>query len=105
MRTMPLIPEPLEVHRKPRDNPKVRNGKFKARKICSFFPELKIAEYLLHLGEDKWPSINRRANTLSFHSNQNIIEEVSESSWEADVRNEVFGEIRADLKLRMWVLK
>lgn len=102
---MPLVPEPLELHRKPRDNPKVRNGKFKARKICSFFPELKIAEYLLHLGEDKWPSINRRAITLSFHSNQNMIEEVSESSWEADVRNEVFGEIRADLKLRMWVLE
>jgi hypothetical protein len=34
-----------------------------------------------------------------------MIEEVSESSWEADVRNEVFGEIRANLKLRMWVLE
>jgi hypothetical protein len=73
-----------------------------AKRMCKFFPNLNIREYRERLSDAQKDELDKRAHILMKHAMQNQVEKVSEPSWEADVRSDVFGKIREDLRLRMY---
>lgn len=97
---MPLVPEMFEKLMESRQAVTL-GGRPMAKMFCKFCPNLNMAEYREGLSEEQKDDLDRRADTLKRHSAQNHGERVSESSWEADVRADVFGKIRADSRLKM----
>jgi len=110
---MPLVPEPFDSVSISRQglissllrgsNSSDTSNHFLAKSFCNFLPNLNIREYREQLTEDEQNDLDQRAQTLEKHSAQSYFDEVSESTWEADVRNDVFGKVRDDSRLRMLV--
>lgn len=61
-----------------------------------------MVTYRDEMTKEKQDEVDGRAQTLMRHSVMSYVDEVSEATWEADVRNTVFGSIRDDLRLRMF---
>ena len=74
---------------------------FIAQTACKFFPDLDIPKYRERFDDAQKDELGKRAMTLERHAAQDRIDQASESSWEADVRSDIFGKIREDSRLRM----
>ena len=71
--------------------------------LCELHAQLGYSKIREGLNESDRDDLDKRANTLKAHSSQSHFDEVSESTWEADVRSDVFGKVRDDPRLRMFV--
>jgi len=110
---MPLVPEPfdsLSISRQGLVSSRLHSvlgsnsrGHFLAKSFCNFLPNQNVHEYREQLTENEKNDLDQRADTLRRHSLQSYFDEVSESTWEADVRSDVFGKVRDDARLRMLV--
>jgi hypothetical protein len=77
---------------------------FPGRALCSFLPQTIPSDPRDILSEQGLEVLKRRASRLRKNAVQNYRERVSEATWEADYRVDVFGRIRNDDRLRMYVL-
>jgi hypothetical protein len=77
---------------------------FPGRAFCSFLPQTIPSNPRDILSEQGFEVLKRRALRLAKNAGQNYRERVSEATWEADYRVDVFGRIRNDDRLRMCVL-
>jgi hypothetical protein len=68
---------------------------------CDYLPELNPKQYYLSSSEEKQFEITARAEILVKHAQENTSNKVSEYTWEADLRTDLFGKIREDSCLRM----
>jgi hypothetical protein len=98
---MPMVPERLNDLTVSR-NALFFKSNFITQDECKFFPNLNIRKYLEQLNDAQKDDLERRTNILEKHSVLNHLYRVSESSWEADIRSDVFGKIREDPRLRMY---
>lgn len=104
---MPLVPEPYDsmtickLSRRAGDS--ITTSDYLKVTSCKFLQNLNIPEHREQLTENEKDDLDRRADTLQKHSVQSYVDEVSESTWEADVRSDVFGKVRDDQRLRMLV--
>jgi hypothetical protein len=62
---------------------------------------LDTLDYLSRLSDDTKKDLEERICILVKYAWPNQMDEVSESSWERDVRSDVFGKIRSDHRVRM----
>lgn len=90
---MPLVPEPIDRVSISRQGVFLRGGDM-AENACAFFPDLNIPKCREQFGDAEKDTLDKRADALKTHSLQNHFHRASESPWEADVRNDVFGKIR-----------
>jgi len=65
-------------------------------------PNLDYVQYYNSIGAD-FAEGGRRVDRIVRNAVQAFLESPSEFSWEADIRNDVFGKIRDDTRLRMFV--
>jgi hypothetical protein len=72
-----------------------------ARLRGKFVPEIDLKKNLESTPDDNLPSLSVRAKVLSEHAAENSLYSVSESTWESDIRSDLFGHIREDRQLRM----
>jgi hypothetical protein len=98
---MPMVPEMLNDLTVSR-NALFFKSNFIAQGECKFFPNLDIRKYLEQLNGAQKDELEKRSNILEKHAVENQMYRVSESSWEADIRSDVFGKIREDPRLRMY---
>ncbi|KAH8648176.1 hypothetical protein BGZ60DRAFT_437732 [Tricladium varicosporioides] len=105
---MPLVPEPfrsLSISRQGLFSSQLygsnSNDYFLANSFCNFLPNPNIRGYRERLTEKERDDLDQRADKLKRNSVQSYFDEVSESTWEADVRSDVFGKIRDDSRLRI----
>jgi len=66
-----------------------------------FVPEIDLKENLEKISEDDQLNLYIRAEVLTGHAIENSLYNVSESTWESDLRSDLFGRIREDRNLRM----
>jgi hypothetical protein len=100
LRRFPLVPEPYEKLSGSRQSVFL-GGNRMAEKWCKFCPDLNIPRYRATLPEEEQEQLNTRASKLQRHVVLNASEKVSESTWETDIRSDVFDRIRDDPQLRV----
>ena len=69
--------------------------------MCNFFPDLDIVRYREKLSAEEKTQLDARASKLHRHAMMNASEKASESTWETDIRSDVFDRIRDDPQLRL----
>ena len=72
-----------------------------ARLRGKFVPEIDVKKNLESLSEEDLARLQIRARKLLDHAAENTLYKVSESTWESDIRTDLFGLIREDRLLRM----
>ncbi|KAF1952880.1 hypothetical protein CC80DRAFT_596299 [Byssothecium circinans] len=104
-RQHPFVPEPygnllrgsfqniLSPHTVNKDSIAKCNGKF--------VPEINLRKSLASMTEENRARLCVRAQKLYDHVTENTLYQVSESTWESDIRSDLFGLIRDDPLLRM----
>ena len=70
---------------------------------AKFVPEIDLRKNLESVSSEDLPHIEIRAHTLTTHACENTRYKVSESTGESDIRSDLFGLIRQDRRLRMFV--
>jgi hypothetical protein len=68
---------------------------------CDYLPELNPEQYYLSSSGEEQLEITARAEILVKHAQENTRNKVSEYTWEADLRTDLFGKMREDSRLRM----
>lgn len=66
-----------------------------------FVPEIDLRKNVESMSDEERELLFIRAKTLTNHSAENSLSKVSESTWESDIRSDLFGRIREDRLLRM----
>jgi hypothetical protein len=66
-----------------------------------FVPEIDRKKNLESMSEEDLDRLKTRAERLQNHATENALSRVSESTWESDIRSDLFGLIREDHLLRM----
>ena len=100
-RTFPLVPEPFGPLRFMWSNLLLPYGPCLGKYNCSYLPELDAKKYYLSKAEEDQMEITARARILSKHAQENSYNKVSEYTWEADLRADLFAKMRNDPRLRM----
>lgn len=68
---------------------------------AKFVPEIDLRKNLDSTPDKDRARLETRATKLIEHATENILCRVSESTWESDIRTDLFGLIREDPLLRM----
>jgi len=68
---------------------------------AKFVPEIDLKKYMESTSDEDLALLYIRAKILSEHAAENSLCKVSESTWESDLRSDLFGQIREDRLLRM----
>jgi hypothetical protein len=106
-RKHPFVLEPYEsLIRGPVQNiffPQGVNEYSIARHRAKFVPQIDLEKSYDALSEEDQLYLHIRALNLTRHAVENALEAVSESTWESDIRSDLFGRIRDNLLLRMLV--
>jgi len=72
-----------------------------ARLRGKFVPEIELKKNIESTSDEDLARLHNRAKLLTEHAAENTVYEVSESTWESDIRTDLFGGIREDRQLRM----
>jgi len=76
-------------------------GSSMKKSTCDHLPELNPKQYYLSSSGEEQLEIVARAEILVKHARENTTNKVSEYTWEADLRTDLFGKMREDPRLRM----
>ena len=69
--------------------------------IDKLIPRTDFEENVAALSAEQFERVKVRGMALASHAEENEQNEVSESTWEADIRTDLFGLMRGDGRLRM----